>query len=291
VHRRAALALGALGLIGGITASWWALALWPMPAAVPEWLVRARVACFGNSTDGLPNAGGWVLLIGQPAGMVLLLLTGWGADLRDGFVALARGWGGRLVLALATVALLGGARWAAGRVREERGEPFDPRSAPGAAPARIDAAAPPLGLVDQAGDTLRVERYAGRPVVVAFAYGHCEAVCPLIVHDLLAGAARLGETRPELLIVTLDPWRDTPARLPAVAAGWGLPPSAHVLSGSVDQVERVLDEWAVPRSRSVTTGEVAHPTLAYLVGRDGRLAFRLDGRPESLVAAVTALSR
>jgi hypothetical protein len=37
-----------------------------------------RAVCFGAARDELPNAGGWVLLVGQPLGMLGILLTAWG---------------------------------------------------------------------------------------------------------------------------------------------------------------------------------------------------------------------
>jgi len=287
MSRRGAQALAVVVFIAAVTASWWALALWPMPATTPGWLVRTRLACFGTAADGLPNAGGWLLLVGEPLGMLGLLSVVWGDALREGIHGLTRAWWGRGLLACAAVCLLSGAGWVGHRVREARGQPFDATA--GAAPVALDAPAPPLRLVDQHGDTIALGHFPGRPVLVVFAYGHCETVCPVIVHDLLEAGQQLRGRAPELLIVTLDPWRDTPARLPAIAEGWGLAARGHVLSGPVEAVERVLDDWGVGRARDRTSGEVAHQRLAYLVGADGRLAYRLDGSTAAVVAAIHGL--
>ena len=72
--------------------------------------------------------------------------------------------------------------------------------------------------------------------------------------------------------MTLDPWRDTPARLPHVARRWGLGADEHLLGGSVMDVEAVLDAWRVPRARNTRTGEVVHAPVVYVVDRSGRLA-------------------
>ena len=66
----ARIAIAALAAIVAVTAAWWALALWPAGDTTPEWVLRTREVCFGTTEDGLPNAGGWLLLIGQPLGMV-----------------------------------------------------------------------------------------------------------------------------------------------------------------------------------------------------------------------------
>lgn len=288
MRRRAALALVALGFIAAVTASWWALALWPLPATTPVWLARAREVCFGNTGQGLPSVGGWVLLVGEPVGMLAILFVVWGDAVQEGLRALRGHLSGRLLLAASAVGLLSGAAWAAERVREAReAESFDVRS--GAGMERLDEAAPPLRLIDQAGDTIAPSGYAGRPVVVAFAYGHCETVCPVIVRDLVSAVNQLGASAPEVLIVTLDPWRDTPARLGSIARAWGLPSGVHVLSGEVRAVERTLDAWQVPRTRDPASGELTHSRLAYLLGPNGRLAYRLDAGVEAVVSAVAAV--
>jgi cytochrome oxidase Cu insertion factor (SCO1/SenC/PrrC family) len=87
-------------------------------------------------------------------------------------------------------------------------------------------------------------------------------------------------------VVTLDPWRDTPDRLPGIAAAWRLPPGARVLGGSVVDVERTLDAWGIARERDARTGAIAHPTAVHLVDARGRLAWIAGGSPESIAALI-----
>lgn len=286
--RGPALALGALVLIALVTASWWALALWPLPPTTPLWVARAREVCFGNGDQGLPSTGGWILLAGEPVGLVTVLLAVWGGALREGLRRLMRSPVGRLTLGLAVLMFLTSLGWTFGRIRQLGAATLPPSVTQG--PEPMDAAAPDFHLVNQAGDTVGPGQYLGRPLLVTFAYGHCETVCPTVVHDLVTARERLGDRAPDLLIVTLDPWRDTPARLGAIAKAWGLPPGVHLLSGDTVSVERVLDGWRVPRVRDLVTGEITHARVAYLVGRNGRIAYRLDGRIEGVLVSVPAVS-
>ncbi len=97
---RHGLALTAFAAILVITAAWWALAFYPAGASDPEWLARTRSACFGSANGGLPDAGGWLLLIGEPIGMVGVLFAVWGREVRrdmklapdEACVAGSRGW-------------------------------------------------------------------------------------------------------------------------------------------------------------------------------------------------------
>jgi protein SCO1/2 len=150
----------------------------------------------------------------------------------------------------------------------------------------MDRAAPALNLVDQHGEVVRTEEYRGRSILVTFAYAHCATVCPVVVRDLLEVRRQLGEQAPPLLIVTLDPWRDPPARLPAIAEEWQLDQGTRVLSGTVDDVEAALSAWQVPRTRNAATGELIHPAIAYVVNPAGRITHLVDGSLEATLLAL-----
>jgi len=281
------IALLALYLIVLTTIAWWALALWPAPGA-PEWLARTRALCFGSAPDGLPDVGGWILLVGQPLGMIGVLLAVWGGEVRAALSAVSGRFTGRVLLACTPVLLLTAASLAAARVRGNDAEPFDP-VAGGAVLTRINDPAPNLELLDQHGATVSLGDFQGRPVLVTFAFAHCQTVCPVVVREALEAQRATADQRTAVLIVTLDPWRDTPARLPSIAAGWELGPGAHVLSGDVDAVERVLSNWRIPRVRNEANGDLSHPAMVYVVSPAGRLTYALPGGVAALTEAVRAL--
>lgn len=283
---RERLALAALAAVLAVTASWWALALWPLPGDAPSWMVRTRAVCFGAAPDGFPDAGGWLALIGQPLLMLgtLRVVAGGtlGAGLRKlvdtvpGFVAVAGG----AALLVSPVALLGWRIADAGAAAPAEAMYLAPGEHP-----RLDHAAPSLDLVDQAGERVSVDRFRGRPLLVTFAYAHCETVCPSIVRDVLDAQREIGH-EPVVIVVTLDPWRDTPARLPRIARAWRLGDDAHVLTGAVEEVRSVLDAWRVPWDRDPFTGEVTHPALVYVVDRDGRVAFATTSGAQAIAQLV-----
>jgi protein SCO1/2 len=278
------LALLALGAILAATAAWWALALWPVPGTPPAWLDRARQVCFNAGPDGLPDVSGWMLLIGQPLGMVGFLAVVWPRPLVRGLAELAGRASGRLALGAAALLVgagLVGAGVKVSRVAAARAPAVQlPPGMPAADHPRLDRPAPRLGLVDHEGDVVTVESLAGRPALVTFAFGHCADICPLVVEN--ARRARdeaWGPGGATLVVVTLDPWRDTPGRLPGLAERWRLGPDDHLLGGPVEEVEAVLDAWNVARRRDPTTGEVAHPPLLYLLDEGGTIVFAtLSGR-------------
>ena len=272
------LALVALVAIALITVAWWALALHPVTAATPHWLARTQAVCFGTGPTGLPSVGGWIVLIGEPVGMVIALLLIWGGSLRRDLRWLrARRWG-PAAMAVAGLALGFGAAFAVQRVRGALvtgGEAFDvtgsdrPVERPG-------TPAPPLVLVDQHGARFDLASMRGNPVLVTFAFAHCEVVCPTVVQEVRAARRDAGAARMPMVIVTLDPWRDAPARLPHMARDWQLTEGDRVLSGTVEEVNAALDAWGVPRSRDAATGEVAYATVVFVVDSQGRIDARMQ---------------
>ena len=288
---RASAALSTLVAILAITASWWSLALWPVGPSTPAWFLRTRAVCFGTTLNDLPNAGGWLLLIGQPLGMLVVLTAVWGTELRAGLALAMRRVFGQVIVGVAAAAIVTGLAAAVLRVTGRDAQAFSPGTDRDLAAAltRVNDEAPALSLQDQHGQPISLERFRGRPIIVTFAYGHCETICPLVVSDVLAAQRQLADRAVAVIVVTLDPWRDTPSRLDSIAGGWNMGPEAHLLSGPPEAVERTLNVWRVPRVRNEKTGDLSHPSVVYIIGPSGRIAYVVQGNADAIAAAVRAL--
>jgi protein SCO1 len=284
-------ALAALALLLGVTILWWAFALWPVDGDAAPVLERARAVCFGTDpATGLPDATGWALLLGQPLLMGSFLLLVWGQAVRTALARLAGGGRGRAVLASAATVVLLGITLAGWRVTTAMaGSPawmaedaLDDAVAAAVRP-RLDREAPALELVSHRGEEFSLDQLRGGPVLLTFAYGHCVTICPLVVRNALEASVQSDED-PAVVVVTLDPWRDTPSRLPGVAERWDLTGEDHwLLGGEPDRVGAVLDAWGVPRTRDERTGEITHPALTFVLDSHGLIAFASRGSVESLV--------
>jgi cytochrome oxidase Cu insertion factor (SCO1/SenC/PrrC family) len=223
-----------------------------------------------------------MLLFLQPTLMLGQVVAIWGRDLAADASRLARSRAGRLALAGLSIAFLVAAGAAAGRVRgatqataraEEPGE---------VGWVHVGRPAPALELVGADGSPLRLAELRGRPVFVAFAFAHCQTACPRLVHEVLVAQRSLGDAA--VIVVTLDPWRDTPSRLSSIEERWGMGDDARVASGSVAQVEGVLDAWGIERARDARNGDLLHVPRVFLVDREGSLAFEADPDADLLVS-------
>ena len=260
-----------------ITASWWALALVPVGRTVPDWLERTRAACFGAGPGGLPDAGGWILLLGEPVGMVAVLLALWGGSVRRQvrWIAAHRTW--RIVSSVASVVAIAGAASLGVHVARVWASERNVVVGDGAVVQRLNVDVPRAVLVDQRGASTSLVDLRGQAYLLTFAFGHCTNVCPAVVAGLRE--ARVAVSRPNvpLVVITLDPWRDTPDRLGMMSQHWGLAPQDRVLSGDTTEVERVLDVLGIGRKRDETTGDIVHGTTTMIVNERGRIILRIDG--------------
>ena len=297
VDERAPSAAGVRGAMTGlaallaITVAWWALALWPVEGVPPAWLERARAVCFNAGPSGLPDASGWLLLVGQPIGMLAVLMVIAGDSVREGLRRAFASSAGLLGVAGVAGVLAAGVVLAAVRVV---GAPRDSEWLE-AASADVPASYPRLGrplpeiagLVDQRGAAFGWERVAGRPVLLAFGFGHCATVCPMTVMNArrVRDRFRAEGREMDLVVITLDPWRDTPARLPALARQFhmggdeegGGRGGSYLLSGPVEAVNAALDALQVARERVPDTGDIVHPALVYLLDAEGTIVYAASG--------------
>jgi protein SCO1/2 len=137
----------------------------------------------------------------------------------------------------------------------------------------------PLKLTDQHGKSWDWRRKRGQPQLVSMFYSSCQYICPLIVESgkaveralTPAQRARLG-----VMMISMDPARDTPATLARMARQrhiddrrWSL---ASPAADDVRSVAGVLDV----RYRQLSDGEFNHTSVLILLDADGRMLARTE---------------
>lgn len=151
----------------------------------------------------------------------------------------------------------------------------------------------PLRLTDQAGHSADWRTRRGKPQLVSMFYTSCHYICPLIVDSGKAVEKSLAPAQRQrlgILLVSMDPARDTPAALQSIVdkrrldtARWTL---ASPPSGEVRAVAGVLGI----RYRQLADGEFNHTSALVLLDADGRILARSEqvgSRPDpDFVAAV-----
>jgi protein SCO1/2 len=204
----------------------------------------------------------------------------------------------RVCLPLAAVPLLGGVLLAScGRTSEQAAG--DVRTHHTAAPHdhAVAAVAPALASdmsvyqlesewTDQHGRTRRLAELSGRPQAVAMVYTHCGSACPRIVGDLKQLEAEFPELG--LVLVSIDPDRDTPGRLLEFAHGSGLGERWTLLNGADGALMELAAVLGV-RYRRVSETEFVHSNLITVLDATGNIAYRQEALGE--VAGTAAALR
>lgn len=137
----------------------------------------------------------------------------------------------------------------------------------------------PVRLTDQSGNAWAWSARRGRPQIVAMFYTSCQYICPLIVDSgksiertlTPSERARIG-----ILLVSMDPARDTPEALMAVVKKRGLDTRQWTLtSPAASQVRDVANVLGV-RYRKLEDGEFNHTSALILLDADGRVVARTE---------------
>lgn len=133
---------------------------------------------------------------------------------------------------------------------------------------------------DQAGKRVVLGELRGKVVVMAMIYSSCQTVCPLIAADVARVYEQLPEAvrpRVQLVLVSFDPARDTPAKLASYATARGLKgPQWTLLTGDDDGV-RDLAALLGMKYRPTGTGDFAHSNLITVLDREGVIVHRSEG--------------
>jgi len=140
---------------------------------------------------------------------------------------------------------------------------------------------PDFALVSQTGDTVRLADLRGQPWIADFIFTHCASSCPMMSARMKALAAALDPAwQVRLVSISVDPDRDTPARLVEYARAYAADPARWLfLTGDKQQIRRLVQESfhlavedAAPEDAARGAEAVLHSTRFVLV--DGRGVIR-----------------
>ena len=132
----------------------------------------------------------------------------------------------------------------------------------------------PFQLVDQDGKPADQSLLAGKWTAVFFGYTYCPDVCPTTLQTLAAAQQKLGGKAKNLQVVfvSVDPERDTPAQIKAYLAAPAFPKGTIGLTGSPAQVAAAAKAYRVYFQKQ-GTGEgytLNHSSIVYLMDPTGK---------------------
>jgi protein SCO1/2 len=136
---------------------------------------------------------------------------------------------------------------------------------------------PEFSLLSDSGQTLTRADVQGQWSLVFFGFTHCPDICPTTLARLADVRKRVAdlakEQQPQVLLVTVDPERDTPPVLAEYLQGFD--PSFRGITGSVEDIDAFASALGVAHSKIPMGGEqymVDHTSVVMVIDPQGRRA-------------------
>ncbi|HEX5364208.1 MAG TPA: SCO family protein [Gallionella sp.] len=128
-------------------------------------------------------------------------------------------------------------------------------------------------LTDYNGKPRTLADFRGKAVVLFFGYIHCPDVCPTTLADLAQTMRLLGKDaeRVQVLFVTVDPERDTPALLAQYVPTFD--PAFLALSGDAQATAQAAEAFAVSYRKQTTSSgySMDHSSSSFIIDPAGRV--------------------
>jgi protein SCO1 len=150
---------------------------------------------------------------------------------------------------------------------------------------------PELGIRDQSSQRVSVSALRGHVVAITFLDSHCQQLCPLEADQLAQVQQALGKQTPlSVVVVSVAPATDTPDSARSFAASHRWAGGWHWLIGSESELAPIWQAYSI--DVKVTTADILHSTVLYLVDRDGfvRAGFVSALKPDVVTRDVRILA-
>lgn len=151
-------------------------------------------------------------------------------------------------------------------------------------------ALPTLGLTSQDGQALPADFLSGHWTLVFFGFTQCPDICPTTLAVLAQAGRQLADLpqaeQPRVLLVSVDPERDTPERLAAYVRFFD--PAFLGATGSLESIAAAAAAFGVPYAK-VTMPEggytMDHGSGIFVVGPAGGIVVYLSAPHDASVIA------
>ena len=147
------------------------------------------------------------------------------------------------------------------------------------------AALAEFSLVDQSGAPVTADTFRGQWDLVFFGFTNCPDVCPLTLQVLAGARNELSEQHfeplPRIVLVSVDPERDTPETLQAYVRSFG--DDVFGVTGDLDEVKKLTKSLGIYFAKSFIDDvnyTMDHSAVVLLIDPQGEVA-ALFGAPHN----------
>jgi len=134
---------------------------------------------------------------------------------------------------------------------------------------------PGFSLLDQTGQAVGREVFDGHWNLVFFGFTSCPDICPMtlqVLRDAKQKLADAGESLPRIVLVSVDPERDTPDVLGRYVDAFG--DGNLGLTGDIEEIRKLTKDLGIffeKRESGVDNYTVDHSAVVLIINPEGRL--------------------
>ena len=152
---------------------------------------------------------------------------------------------------------------------------------------------PEFSLIDQAGDEFNRASFTGHWSLVFFGFTHCPDICPATLQQLAHARTRVNASGsqqfPRIVLVSVDPERDTPQVLDEYTQHFG--EDVIGVTGSLEELKKLTSPIGIFFEKTATDEEnygVDHSAVVLLINQDAEFhaLFSAPHKVENFVADV-----
>lgn len=133
--------------------------------------------------------------------------------------------------------------------------------------------APDFSLQGTDGQELKISRYRGKVVLLAFGYSSCPSICPTTLATFARACRQLGADAQgvQVVYITVDPERDVPERLKGFVTRFD--PSFVGGTGTAAALAAVRQSYGISAEKIPfgNTYAYTHSSFTYLIDRNGMI--------------------
>lgn len=175
----------------------------------------------------------------------------------------------KLILAIVLGAVLATGIWALVNLRRSAAVPTTATVLP------IPVAIHSFSLLDHRGQAVDESIFRGQWDLVFFGFTNCPDICPLTLQALSTAKRRLADSGlsplPRIVLVSVDPERDTPAKMARYIAAFG--DDNLGITGNLEELEKLTSGLGIFFEKRESAGEhhtVDHSAAVIVIDPDGR---------------------
>jgi protein SCO1/2 len=146
---------------------------------------------------------------------------------------------------------------------------------------------------NQQGEQITLNSFAGKIVVLAMVYTHCDYACPRIIADmrLIGDALENKAGQISFVLVSIDTKRDTVERLKNFGEVTGLTKQGWtLLRGDEADIRELAAVFGV-QYRQTSDTDFAHSNIISVLNQQGEIRHQQEGLGVRFDATVTAISK